>query len=287
MSDLREALEAERAELIAKNEAATSWGAAVGARSERIREIDSALAALSAQPQPDAVEAVKLPVSAHWLGDREAASNTKHAVDERGCVLYFTDQANCIAFMQMLTVGLAHTAPPFAPDERMRMALERSVEAIDDWLNVYASELCHKDRVDDANRRIADAGGTLAYIASVQEQNREALRADEGKESEGGEKAGAPVVSPEVEDTVSSLSQSVDTPRPSAPTPAEQREAVERIVRDQLLQLDLGCGENVNIHDAIAHLRGDADVGHAVELIEDVAAWIADAIPALQTRAGG
>ncbi len=39
-------LEAERAELIAKNEAATSWGAAVGARSERIKELDGRIAAL-------------------------------------------------------------------------------------------------------------------------------------------------------------------------------------------------------------------------------------------------
>jgi hypothetical protein len=67
---------------------------------------------------------------------------------------------------------------------------------------------------------------------------------------------------------------------------SDLREAIARGVRDQLLQLDLGCGEDVNIHDAIAHLRGDADMGHAVELIEDVSAWIADAIIALSTHAG-
>lgn len=39
-------LEAERAELVAKNEAATSWGAAVGARCERIKGLDSRIAAL-------------------------------------------------------------------------------------------------------------------------------------------------------------------------------------------------------------------------------------------------
>ncbi|SFL99911.1 hypothetical protein SAMN03159423_4811 [Bradyrhizobium sp. NFR13] len=44
---------AERAELISKNEAATSWGAAVGARSERIKAIDSELRRLeSAVPEP-------------------------------------------------------------------------------------------------------------------------------------------------------------------------------------------------------------------------------------------
>jgi hypothetical protein len=49
---VREALETERAELMAKNEAATSWGAAVGARCERIKDIDRQLRALSATPTP-------------------------------------------------------------------------------------------------------------------------------------------------------------------------------------------------------------------------------------------
>jgi hypothetical protein len=66
---------------------------------------------------------------------------------------------------------------------------------------------------------------------------------------------------------------------PPAPTPSAER--IAKIVRDQLLQLDIGCGEDCNIHDAIAHLRGDADVGDAVVLIADVSAWIADAILAL------
>jgi hypothetical protein len=46
--DPREALKAERAKLVADNEAATSWGAAVGARHERIKEIDRALLSLTA-----------------------------------------------------------------------------------------------------------------------------------------------------------------------------------------------------------------------------------------------
>jgi hypothetical protein len=66
---------------------------------------------------------------------------------------------------------------------------------------------------------------------------------------------------------------------PPAPTPSAGR--IAKIVRDQLLQLDIGCGEDCNMHDAIAHLRGDADVGDAVILIADVSAWIADAILAL------
>lgn len=57
----------------------------------------------------------------------------------------------------------------------IKEALERSIVVIDDWLNVYASELCNQDRVDEANHRISNAGGTLAYIANVQQQNRAAL----------------------------------------------------------------------------------------------------------------
>ena len=51
MSEELKALEAERAELMAKNAAATSWGAAVGARSERIKEIDQELRRLAAPDQ--------------------------------------------------------------------------------------------------------------------------------------------------------------------------------------------------------------------------------------------
>ena len=48
----RKALETELAELQAKNEAATSWGAAVGARSERIKGLQSALRRLDPAPEP-------------------------------------------------------------------------------------------------------------------------------------------------------------------------------------------------------------------------------------------
>lgn len=45
MTDIaREALEAERAKLVADNQRATAWGAAIGARSERINRIDAELA---------------------------------------------------------------------------------------------------------------------------------------------------------------------------------------------------------------------------------------------------
>lgn len=50
MTDIAK-LEAELAELVAANEAATSWGAAVGARSERIQDIRSELRRLR-EPKP-------------------------------------------------------------------------------------------------------------------------------------------------------------------------------------------------------------------------------------------
>jgi len=48
--------------------------------------------------------------------------------------------------------------------------------ALDDWINTYASEMCDKARVEEAWKRIKDEGGTLAYIADVQERNRKALK---------------------------------------------------------------------------------------------------------------
>ena len=61
-------------------------------------------------------------------------------------------------------------------ERRLRAALDRSRIAIDDWLNTYASEFCDEARVAEAGKRIRDEGGTLAYIADVQQQNREALK---------------------------------------------------------------------------------------------------------------
>jgi hypothetical protein len=60
-------------------------------------------------------------------------------------------------------------------DEKMREALQASIDALDDWLNTYASDMCDQDRVEAAWKRITDNGGTLAYIAQTQQRNREAL----------------------------------------------------------------------------------------------------------------
>lgn len=61
--------------------------------------------------------------------------------------------------------------------EAVRAAMERSIVAIDDWLHQYASDMCSEDHVKATGRRIFENGGTLAYIADVQEKNRAASRA--------------------------------------------------------------------------------------------------------------
>lgn len=57
---------------------------------------------------------------------------------------------------------------------RLEAALERSQLAIDDWLHLFAPELCNDDDVARSRSRVM-AVGTLAYIADVQQQNRAAL----------------------------------------------------------------------------------------------------------------
>lgn len=43
------------------------------------------------------------PQSLHWLGDREAASITQHALDMTGCVMYFKNDVECNEFMKWLS----------------------------------------------------------------------------------------------------------------------------------------------------------------------------------------
>lgn len=64
---------------------------------------------LAAAPEPPAESAFPLPQSLHWLGDREDANKTRHAMDTRGCVMYFERQSDCLQFMRWLT---ERAAPP-------------------------------------------------------------------------------------------------------------------------------------------------------------------------------
>jgi len=56
-----------------------------------------------------------------------------------------------------------------------REALAASIVAIDDWLHCYACEMCDEQYVQATTERIAEQGGTLAYIARVQKANRSAI----------------------------------------------------------------------------------------------------------------
>jgi hypothetical protein len=53
--------------------------------------------------------------------------------------------------------------------------LNMSVTAIDDWLKTYAYDDCDATSVSESRKRIWKKGGTVAYIAGVQELNREAI----------------------------------------------------------------------------------------------------------------
>jgi hypothetical protein len=48
--------------------------------------------------------------------------------------------------------------------------LEEMMIALDDWLNTYANVFCDKQRVVEANKRISENGGTIAYIAKIREK---------------------------------------------------------------------------------------------------------------------
>jgi hypothetical protein len=54
-------------------------------------------------------------------------------------------------------------------------ACKKAQIAITDWLYQYASELCDSDGVADSCTRIANAGGTIAYIADICEKNSLAI----------------------------------------------------------------------------------------------------------------
>lgn len=59
--------------------------------------------------------------------------------------------------------------------EATEAALKSAILALDDWTNTYAPELCDEERVKQAQARITEYG-TLAYIATVVEQCRNALK---------------------------------------------------------------------------------------------------------------
>lgn len=101
---------------------------------------------------------------------RAIADATEQATDE-----YRVADA-AIAAMQ------AHLVRTPAESDVLRAALQQSVVAVNDLLNIYADDMCSESDVQESRQRILRNGGTLHYIACVQQSNRAALAATEPKE---------------------------------------------------------------------------------------------------------
>lgn len=56
--------------------------------------------------------------------------------------------------------------------------VQQALDALDAWLNTYAEEFCDPARVAQAKERIAEHGGTLAYIAEITQALRVASNPD-------------------------------------------------------------------------------------------------------------
>jgi len=60
--------------------------------------------------------------------------------------------------------------------QTVKATMQHATQALDDWLNIYAEELCDHEKVALARKRIEDSGGTLAYIAGITQNLREAIK---------------------------------------------------------------------------------------------------------------
>jgi hypothetical protein len=56
----------------------------------------------------------------------------------------------------------------------LREALRKHMVVVDDWMHIYASDMCDEARVKEARSRVYEHG-TLAYIAFAQDNARAAL----------------------------------------------------------------------------------------------------------------
>jgi hypothetical protein len=57
---------------------------------------------------------------------------------------------------------------------RLHSLLKRADTALQDWLNVYASDMCDPKRVEEAQKRIGEVG-TLAYVTFITDEIERAL----------------------------------------------------------------------------------------------------------------
>lgn len=58
-----------------------------------------------------------------------------------------------------------------ASERALREALLKSNQALEDWIRCHAPEFCKEEHVAETRQRIREAGGTLAYIADLREEN--------------------------------------------------------------------------------------------------------------------
>lgn len=63
----------------------------------------------------------------------------------------------------------------------LRKAVLDSNIALEIWLHTYADDLCDRDLVRLAYKRIEQGGGTIAYIADATQANRDVLKKYEPK----------------------------------------------------------------------------------------------------------
>jgi hypothetical protein len=58
----------------------------------------------------------------------------------------------------------------------MKELLEELAIALDDWLHIYASDMCDEKDVKESFKRIKENGGTIAYIATLRQKIRKELK---------------------------------------------------------------------------------------------------------------
>lgn len=94
-------------------------------------------------------------------------------------------QRNSITYLRGAATVLESLRPKpeagMSPEEEAMTRPERELlrdcsTALDHWLHQYAPEQCDKGWVKETGRAMMNAGGTLAYIADLQQQIRNVLR---------------------------------------------------------------------------------------------------------------
>lgn len=85
-------------------------------------------------------------------------SRLRKCADHAGVIL--TDPPRPTETMAVCTEAAAYI-------ERLEAALDTSLQAVMDWVCLYAPDECSEESVSAAKERIREAGGTLGYLADV------------------------------------------------------------------------------------------------------------------------